>query len=164
MPSRTCPSRWSRVRAIRKSTPRDVVGRGTKRSAVRVDDAGIRLPRGFSGSADVVFDGRRVWSFSVDKPADDAQTVVWPKRMKRMLDGRVEVRIVAADREIFAEERQFGTSSERIRLVDAQGTPIVVDKWGLIQRPFEGRDPGVIDMMADRATEILRVMREDCGF
>ena len=32
-----------------------------------------------------------------------------------MLDGRVEVRIVAGEREIFAEERQFGTSSERIR-------------------------------------------------
>lgn len=87
------------------------MGRGTKRSAVRVDDAGIRLPRGFSGSADVVFDGRRVWSFSVDKPAPDGETVVWPKRMKRMLDGRVEVRIVAAEREIFAEERQFGTST-----------------------------------------------------
>jgi hypothetical protein len=45
---------------------------------VRVDDAGIRLPPGFSGSADVVFDGRRVWSFSVDKASADAQTVVWP--------------------------------------------------------------------------------------
>ena len=140
------------------------MGRGTKRSAVRVDDAGIRLPRGFSGSADVLFDGRRVWSFSVDKPASDAQTVVWPKRMKRMLDGRVEVRIVAGDREMFVEERQFGTGSERIRLVDSQGTPIVVDKWGLIQRPFEGRHPGVIDAMTDKAIEILRVMREDCGF
>ena len=97
------------------------MGRGTKRSAVRVDDAGIRLPRGFSGSADVLFDGRRVWSFSVDRPAADAQAVPWPKRMKRMLDGLVEVRIVAGEREIFAEERQFGTSSERIRLVDSHG-------------------------------------------
>jgi len=140
------------------------VGRGTKRSAVRVDDAGIHLPSGFAGSADVLFDGRRVWSFSVDRPDPDAATVAWPKRMKRMLDGRVEVRIVAGEREIFAGERQFGTGTERIRLEDSQGTPIVVDKWGLIQRPFEGRDPGVIDAMADKATEILRVMREDCGF
>lgn len=140
------------------------MARGTKGSAVRVDDAGISLPPGFSGSADVLFDGRRVWSFSVDRPAADAQAVPWPKRMKRMLDGLVEVRIVAGEREIFAEERQFGTSSERIRLVDSHGTPIVVDKWGLIQRPFEGRDPRVIDVMTDTAIEILRVMREDCGF
>ena len=139
------------------------MGRGTKRSAVRVDEAGIRLPEGFSGSADVLFDDRRVWSFSVDQPSSDAATVAWPKRMKRLLDGHVEVRIVAGEREIFTGERQFGTSAERIRLVDSQGTPIVVDKWGLIQRPFEGRDPSVIDAMADKATEILRVMREDCG-
>jgi len=87
------------------------VGRGTKRSAVRVDEAGIRLPGGFSGSADVLFDGRRVWSFSVDHPSSDAATVAWPKRMKRLLDGHVEVRIVAGEREIFAGERQFGTST-----------------------------------------------------
>lgn len=139
------------------------MGRGTKRSAVHVDDTGIRLPRGFNGPADVLFDGRRVWSFSVDRASSDPAFVSWPKRMKRMLDGQVEVRVVAGDREIFAGERQFGTSTERLRLVDAQGTPIVVDKWGLIQRPFEDRAPGVVDAMADKATEILRVMREDCG-
>ncbi|GAA4695902.1 hypothetical protein [Nocardioides conyzicola] len=130
---------------------------------MQVDDTGIRLPRGFSGSADVLFDGRRVWSFSVDRASSDPASVVWPKRMKRLLDGQVEVRVVAGDREIFVGERQFGTSAERLRLVDAQGTPIVVDKWGLIQRPFEDRDPGVIDAMADKAVEILRVMRDDCG-
>ena len=125
------------------------MGRGTKRSAVQVDDTGIRLPRGFSGPADVLFDGRRVWSFSVDRASSDPAFVAWPKRMKRMLDGQVEVRIVAGEREIFAGERQFGTSTERLRLVDAQGTPIVVDKWGLIQRPFEDRAPGVVDARSE---------------
>lgn len=140
------------------------MGRGNKKSAVRVDDAGILLPGDFSGSADVVFDGRRVWSFSVDAPSAEPVTVPWPKRMKRMLDGRVEVRIVADDREIFAGERQFGTSSERLRFVDGQGRPIMVDKWGLIQRPFEGRAPGVVDAMVDKVVEILAVLRDECGF
>ena len=139
------------------------MGRGTKRSAVHVDDTGIRLAPGFSGSGDVLFDGRRVWSFSVDRATTEAPFVPWPKRMKRLLDGQVEVRIVAASKEVYVGEHQFGTSTERLRLVDPQGTPIVVDKWGLFQRPFEARDPSVVEAMTARAAKILQVMREDCG-
>ena len=48
--------------------------------------------------------------------------------------------------------------------VDNHGIPIFIDKWGLIQRPFDGRrEAGVVDAMVDMARRVLQIMRDDCG-
>ncbi|MGL5823756.1 MAG: hypothetical protein ACRCYU_02790 [Nocardioides sp.] len=131
--------------------------------ATRVDDQGVRLHPSFHGSADVYFDGQRVWSFASRRVASDG-LVRWPSVLSRLLDGQAQVRVQHDSEVLFDRAVQFGTSRDRLRFVDTNGTPIIVDKWGLIQRPFDGRRAaGVVDAMTEMAERILRVMREDCG-
>ncbi|WP_435743046.1 methyltransferase domain-containing protein [Nocardioides sp. SYSU DS0663] len=126
----------------------------------RVDDAGVHLPDGFEGSADVLFDGHHAWSFAAG-PGE--RFVAWPKRMTRWLDGTSQVRVVAAGTEIFAGEVVFGSGDGRVRFVDKDGIPVMIDKWGLLQRPFSGRDTRVVEQMVEVTEQILDVMRTECG-
>ncbi len=89
--------------------------------------------------------------------------VAWPARMGKWLDGTAYVRVVEKDREIFAGEVVFGRGQGRVEFVDRDGIPVMIDKWGLLQRPFSGRDSRVIVQMVDRTEEILEVMRRECG-
>lgn len=133
--------------------------------AVSVDDAGVHLPAGFTGAADVLFDGHHAWSFSVGGGAarDARMLVEWPRRMTRWLDGISEVRIVSGEREVFSGEVAFGSGTGRVRFVDKDGIPVMIDKWGLLQRPFSGRDRSVVEQMVDVTEEILEIMRRECG-
>jgi len=129
-----------------------------------VDDHGLHFGHAFSGSLDVVLDGRRVWSFGTTDAQPSVTSVEWPKRLARRLDGTADVRIVAGDEELFAGPVSFGSGEGRPRFVDNHGIPIFIDKWGLIQRPFDGRrEAGVVDAMVEMAARVLQVMRDDCG-
>lgn len=134
---------------------------------VRVDEQGIHFDGGFDGAGDVVFDDHRVWSFAVESATTQPGqpvTVPWPKTLKRRLDGHAVVRVVAGDREHFNGRVQFGEGTEPLSFVDKHGTPIIIDKWGLIQRTFEARrGSGVVEQMVGVCREILEVMRRDCG-
>ncbi|WP_205471176.1 bifunctional 2-polyprenyl-6-hydroxyphenol methylase/3-demethylubiquinol 3-O-methyltransferase UbiG [Nocardioides sp. SYSU D00038] len=133
-------------------------------TSVRVDDRGIHFDGGFGGAGDVEFDARRVWSFAVDEPTREPVTVSWPKVLKRRLDGRSRVRVLQGDTELFADTVQFGTGTDPVSFVDKRGNPIIIDKWGLIQRPFDARrGSGVVEAMTDKAQQMLAVMREECG-
>ncbi|NHC24641.1 hypothetical protein G6553_15865 [Nocardioides sp. IC4_145] len=126
----------------------------------RVDDAGLHLPDGFEGSGDVLFDGHHAWSFT----AEPGSTFVpWPKRMTRWLDGVSQVRVVSGGREVYAGEVSFGSGEGRVRFVDKDGIPVMIDKWGLLQRPFSGRDTRVIEQMVEMTERILEVMEAECG-
>lgn len=132
----------------------------------RVDDAGVHLPAGFSGSCDVLFDDHHAWSFTArGKRATHAdETLVgWPPRMERWLNGASYVRVVEKDNEHFAGEVVFGAGEGRVEFVDRDGIPVMIDKWGLLQRPFSGRDSRVVVQMVDMTLEILEVMRRECG-
>jgi len=131
---------------------------------VTVDDEGLHFDRGFSGSLDVIMDGQRVWSFGTTDAESSVTSVEWPKRLSRRLDGTADVRIVAGEDELFAGPVSFGSGEGRPRFVDNHGIPIFIDKWGLIQRPFDGRrEAGVVDAMVDMARRVLQIMRDDCG-
>jgi SAM-dependent methyltransferase len=131
---------------------------------MRVDDDGLHFGESFSGSLDVVMDGQRVWSFGTTEARPSVTSVAWPKRLARRLEGTADVRIVAGDEELFSGAVTFGSGEGRPRFVDNHGIPIFIDKWGLIQRPFEGRrEAGVVDAMVDMARTVLRILRDDCG-
>ncbi|GCD91620.1 hypothetical protein [Nocardioides sp. LS1] len=132
-------------------------------TGARVDDAGLHFPAGFSGSADVYFDDHMAWSFSAEPAGSGATHVEWPKRMKRWLDGASAVRVVAGEEELFAGDVSFGSGEGRVRFVDKDGIPVMIDKWGLLQRPFSGRDASVVEQMVDITDQILEVMRQECG-
>src|SRR4029079_17428681 len=91
-------------------------------------------------------------------------SVEWPKRLRRRLEGTADVRIVSGDDELFSATVTFGTGEGRPQFVDNNGIPIFIDKWGLIQRPFDGRrEAGVVDAMVDMARRGLGIMRDAWG-
>ncbi|QNN51745.1 class I SAM-dependent methyltransferase [Nocardioides mesophilus] len=96
------------------------------------------------------------------RDAAGERLVPWPKAMRSWLSGPSRVRIQAGDRVVFEEEIVFG-AGERVRFVDKQGIPIMIDKWGLIQRPFTGRGSRVVEEMVERTEEILHVISTECG-
>ncbi|MGI8645482.1 MAG: hypothetical protein ACR2JD_04075, partial [Nocardioides sp.] len=120
-----------------------------------------------SGSCDVLFDEQLAWSFTAKgrrrRDRDGEVLVVWPPRMQRWLNGASYVRVVEKDTEYFAGEVVFGDGEGRVEFVDRDGIPVMIDKWGLLQRPFSGRDSRVIVQMVDMTEEILEVMRRECG-
>jgi hypothetical protein len=148
------------VRLMRARSLRRRVGR----RPLRVDDEGLHFGEGFSGSLDVIMEGQRVWSFGTTEAAPSVTSVEWPKRLRRRLEGTADVRIVSGDDELFSGTVTFGTGEGRPQFVDNNGIPIFIDKWGLIQRPFDGRrEAGVVDAMVDMARRVLQIMRDDCG-
>ena len=130
---------------------------------MRVDDSGLRFPAGFEGSGDVLFDGHMAWSFTAEPRGDEEVFVPWPKRMKRWLEGSSTVQVVSGEAEVFRGEVSFGTGEGRVRFVDKDGIPVMIDKWGLLQRPFSGRDSSVVEQMVDVTNQILDVMESECG-
>jgi SAM-dependent methyltransferase len=134
------------------------------RRPMRVDDEGLHFGEGFSGSLDVVMDDQRVWSFATTDHQPSVTTVEWPKRLRRLLEGTAEVRILAGADELFRGTVAFGSGEGRPSFVDNNGIPIFVDKWGLIQRPFSGRrDAGVVDALVEMTRRVLGIMRDECG-
>jgi SAM-dependent methyltransferase len=135
---------------------------------VRVDDTGLHFENGFQGAADVLFDGHCAWSFSAEPrhrvEGDPAAVFVpWPRQLNRWLDGASRVRVVSGDEELFAEDVVFGSGSGRVEFVDKHGIPVMIDKWGLLQRPFSARDSSVVEQMVDVTDRILEVMETECG-
>src|SRR6476619_4879017 len=90
----------------------------------RVDDTGIGL-WGFGDRVlDVLFDGRRVWSFWLVRDTVAApvgrRTVSWPHVLRRFLDGRTRltVREHVSGAVLFDEELTFGNGEGRNELVN----------------------------------------------
>lgn len=129
-----------------------------------VDDDGLHLERGFAGPLDVHFDGWRGWSVAVPRQDGDEVLVAWPRRLKEKLDGRAVVSVTHEEKEIYSCELAFGSGEGRVELVDRHGNPVTLDKWGLFQRPFDGRrEAGAVEAMTTMAERVLDIMREQCG-
>ncbi|HSV38278.1 MAG TPA: hypothetical protein VLI04_05910 [Nocardioidaceae bacterium] len=132
----------------------------------QVDRRGITLPASVDDSCDVWFDGAHVWSFtpSESRARDDGTRFVeWPKVMRNWLNGVAEISVSAGTREVFRGVRKFGDGQERIRFVDKDGIPVMVDKWGLLQRPFSGRGENVVVQMVETTESICEVLERECG-
>lgn len=132
---------------------------------IRVDDDGLSLPARIDASYDVFFDGQHVWSFSAgERPVRDGERrIPWPLPMRGWLNGTTLVSLRTAAGTDFEEELQFGSGTDRIRFVDKHGIPVMIDKWGLIQRPFAGRDGRVVEEMLEITEEVIRVLRDQLG-
>jgi hypothetical protein len=118
-------------------------------SVRRVDADGIAL-WGFGDRAlDVLFDGRRVWSFwlerdtraSVTGRLSGLRSIEWPSALRKFLDGNTRLGITehVSGRVLFDRETSFGTSADRIQVVGRSGAPISLDKSGRISPTFDTR-------------------------
>jgi hypothetical protein len=135
-----------------------------KPRVLHVDDEGMTLRGPCDTSLDVEFDGWRGWSVAVEHEGDDEFLVVWPKRLKAKLDGVSDLAVLSEGETLFREELSFGSGKGRVEIVDRHGNKVIIDKWGLAQRPFDARrESGAVELMTTMAERVLDVMRDECG-
>jgi hypothetical protein len=136
--------------------------------AFDVDERELRLPTGWTGTLDVNFDGRRI--FSVDPQRhragrDGRRTVRWPAQVRAYLTGRTRLSITehATGRVLGEQEVAFGTSDARIAVVDAEGHPLAADKWGRLSRTFSSLGGEHGSRLLDDVEALLADVREVLG-
>ena len=117
----------------------------------RVDDDGIALWGLGDRAIDVLFDGRRVWSFWLQRDTDwtvpGVCSIGWPGPLKKFLDGHTRLTITehVGGRVLFERELQFGTAERRIEIVGRSGAPISLDKSGRISPTFDTRSAADVE-------------------
>ncbi len=122
---------------------------------------------------DVLFDGRRIWSFRVDEaqPVEDGaddellRRIPWPQALRPHLDGQVTVglREVDGDVALAEAEVQLGVSPSRVRVEDVDGRPLVVNKWGALGRALADTDQNATVRLLDHVDAIRAVLTDELG-
>ncbi len=135
-----------------------------------VSGTGLVVPATLAGGAvDVLLDGQRVWSFS---PARDGRarrghrvSVPWPPALRRHLVGVADLELVDhVSREVLHRQTvRFGAATSRVRVVDAEGNPLAVDKGGRLQRDFSHTEDAARDEIMDALERVLHDLTEKCG-
>jgi hypothetical protein len=135
-----------------------------------VSSRGLVVPDSVSGAIDVRLDGQRVWSFRPDRDGRRVQgnrlRVAWPKALQRHLDGVADVELVDhVSREVLLTRSgvRFGDAAGRVRLVDADGNPLALDKGGRLQRDFSHTDASGRASIMDALESVMHDLRESCG-
>lgn len=133
---------------------------------VQVDQTGVHLSADDDIVLDVLFDGRRVWSFWTHRDttasARGRRTAAWPKPLHRHLDGIAEiaVREHAADGDLFCGDVRFGSSDEPIEIVNARGKPLGIDKSGKLVMTFETRTAAQVEPLLDSVQVVLDALAD----
>ena len=131
----------------------------------RVDDSGVHLTSNEDVVVDVVFDGRRIWSFWTLRdthPADGGRVAEWPPPLRRYLDGTTSLSVVehVSGRVLLDEEVSLGSSSDRIAVLDSSGRPLGIDKSNRITTTFDTRDRAQTAPLLDSTEEVLSALLE----
>ena len=137
-------------------------------SSAVINGEGIWLPESPAEPVTVLFDGRYLWSFTAardGRPSGGGTFVPWPGNLVRFLDGVVHIRVqdVEGDEVWWDAEHQFGSSTERVAVVDRQGVPLSVDKMGHLGRSFHETPEEVRQELLQATLEVLAVLRDECG-
>lgn len=131
-----------------------------------VDLDGLELTvRGPDRVVDVLFDGRRIWSFWVVRDTHGQfglrRRVAWPDRMLRFLDGRSRVEIVehVTGVRLFEREVAFTDADRRVAFRNPRGLEISLDKSGRFSPTFSGRGDQVASLL-DAMEEVVAALAE----
>jgi hypothetical protein len=127
-----------------------------------VSDAGVHVASGGDDVVvDVLFDGRRIWSFWTVRDVSDG-LAPWPSMLKRFLRGRTFLSVVehVSGDVLLGEEIRLGDQDERIAVVDGQGRPLALDKYNRISTTFDTRDEEQVKPLLDSTEEVLRALHE----
>lgn len=133
-----------------------------------INDDGLCIPSHWEEGLDVLFDGRRIWSVLPSRHRTDAdgyRRPPWPHRLTPFLHGyaRVTVQAHQQGRILADREHQFGSHTGRVRVVDEEGNPLAVDKWGFLGRPFGTQDPGAAEPLLNLTDKAIHVLEEEFG-
>lgn len=136
---------------------------------IDVSPRGLLVPSSVSGAVDVLIDGQRVWSFNPERDGrrDHARrvSVKWPKALAAHLDGVAHVELVDhVSRDVLHTQTvRFGELPRRVRVVDAEGNPLAVDKGGRLQRDFSNTEDASRDGIMDALERVMHDLTERCG-
>jgi hypothetical protein len=133
----------------------------TRAGVRRVDGDGIALWGLGDRAIDVLFDGRRVWSFWLER--DTRRTVPgvwsigWPGALAKFLDGQTRLTVTehVSGRVLFDRELSFGTATGRIEIVGRSGAPISLDKSGRISPTFDTRSAADVEPLLKAIRTVL---------
>jgi len=142
---------------------------------VRADEAGLWFDPAPTASDDLVvdvrFDGRRVWSFwiardgaptSSTNASEAGHLVRWPASLRPHLDGETHLEVAGhGDGDLLLDEEiRFGSSDQRISVVDHAGMPLAVDAAGHLSPTFETRDAAQVAPLLDSVERLLGELHE----
>ena len=132
---------------------------GTLVSAV--DDVGVHVRAGEDTVVDVLFDGRRIWSFWTHRDVRDG-VAGWPPMLKRFLNGVTRISVVehVTGTVVYDDEVHLGRGSERIAVVDPEGRPLGIDKSNRIATTFDTRDAEHTRPLLDSTEKVLAALHE----
>ncbi len=121
-----------------------------------VDDAGVHVRAGEDTVVDVLFDGRRIWSFWTSRDTRDG-VAGWPPMLKRFLNGVTRVSVVehVTGSVVYDDEVHLGRGAERIAVVDPDGRPLGIDKSNRIATTFDTRDAEHTRPLLDSTEKVL---------
>ncbi len=133
----------------------------TRAGVRRVDDEGIALWGIGDRAIDVLFDGRRVWSFWLQRDTDftvpGVWSIQWPGPLRKFLDGHTRLTVTehVSGRVLFDRDLHFGTGEGRIEIVGRSGAPISLDKSGRISPTFDTRSAADVEPLLRAIRTVL---------
>ena len=127
----------------------------------------ISVPDGWSEVIDVLFDEHRVFSVAPERLEATRQgrrRAPWPPPLRPYLHGRTTVTLRAhLSKEVLARtELEFDDDPGRVRVVDEQGIPLALNKWGALHRSFEA-DCSDRELLLADTVEVLAVLNDLLG-
>lgn len=153
-------------RTVTRLTPRALSAQ--QAPEVEVDAEGVRVTRRFGRGPDtlydVLFDGRRIWSFwSVRDGAEipGGHLAAWPANLAKYLDGRSEIAVLdkEAGAEVFRAEVRFTESPQRVEIANPDGVPLSLDYLNRLVGTFDTRDDDLRAPLLDAIEEALGALR-----
>jgi SAM-dependent methyltransferase len=131
-----------------------------------VDELVIRLDS--AAAIDVLFDGRRVWSITPDehpRGRGGLRRIAWPGPIREQLAGSttIELREHVSGTILASADVTFGTAAGRVEIVDDEGRPVALTKYGRLNHPFESSDRASVEGYLDQVEQVLAVLADECG-
>lgn len=137
----------------------------TSVSGVRVDDEGVRARSESEIVLDVLFDGRRIWSFWLQRdgePSGSAYVVTWPSALRRFLHGRTRLSVVehVSGTVVYDADVRLGEGDEPIAVVNERGLPLGIDKSLRLAQTFDTRSAEHVKPLLDSIEEVLGALKK----
>jgi SAM-dependent methyltransferase len=135
-------------------------------SRVQVDNDGIVASSRTEIVLDVLFDGRRIWSFWLHRDGQDrggATFVSWPGALRRFLNGTTTLGLVehVTGDVLFEQEVTLGDApaGTRIAVVTEEGQPLGLDKSNRLSQTFDTRSDEHVAPLLDSIEVVLGALK-----
>lgn len=136
---------------------------GRRVQRLDVDDRGVSFVTTEDVPVDVLFEGKRVFSFWLLRDTQgrgNQRLMPWPPVLKRFLDGTVQVSLTdSATGEVLATTTAvLGSGEGEVRVADAEGNPMGLDKSMRLSRLFGDQDSDQTAPLLDSMETVIQVL------